>query len=55
MSQKFETLVPKKNVNNKDELVTNKADFIIEHKGHHLTDLYKVDEQILGEGAFGKV
>jgi hypothetical protein len=31
-------------VNTKEELITNKADFIVEHKGKHLTDMYKVDE-----------
>ena len=52
---KFESLGHKTNVNSKKDVVANKADFIIEHKGQHLTDMYKVDEQILGEGAFGKV
>ena len=43
-------------MNNKDDLVITKADFVIQHqKGKKLTEFYLVDGKVLGEGAFGKV
>jgi hypothetical protein len=38
-------------VKGKDDLIIKKGDFIIEHKqGKLLTEFYKVDDQLLGEG-----
>lgn len=37
-------------MNEKDQLKVTKGDFVSEHKGKKLTDLYRVDEKILGSG-----
>lgn len=46
----------KKEVVTKDDIVVRAADFVVEHVG--ITDFpknYKLDQAVLGEGAFGKV
>lgn len=42
-------------INQKEQLQILKGDFILEHKDQKLSDVYLVNEDVLGEGAFGKV
>mmetsp|Transcript_30535 Transcript_30535/g.22251 ORF Transcript_30535/g.22251 Transcript_30535/m.22251 type:complete len:103 (-) Transcript_30535:213-521(-) len=44
-----------KKIDNKDDLIVNKAAFVAHKDVKEFSKMYKIDDNILGEGAFGMV
>ena len=53
--QHFESMTKTTTLNQKEDLVLNKGDFVFQHRNTKFQDVYTVDDNVLGQGGFGIV